>query len=263
MKNGSNRIRLFSTTLLALGLSASLGIAPGTAQTAQQPEAAAPMAAPVTSGGPPPLPVSPPPPLRTFYIAEGGEPVGPLNMGELRERRAAGTLTSDTLVWEQGMAEWGPAREVEGLASLFAEGTPETADDTGPDEVAEFDARTFLLGGWRTIGEVPIEGVGTGDADLTATYRDDGTLSVEGTITANLGMPTPTTISITSTGTWSVENINENRFFFSTTLTTTGTAPGMDLSEMEETETTSGLVDVLGPDSVRDSEGVIWTRIQL
>lgn len=273
MNKGSNAFRLFWAAVLSMGLLISSSVHQAAAQDqvdeprVSQPPAqpSPPLAGTTSPGGPPPLPATPPrnapPPLPTFYIAEGGEPVGPLNMGELQQKVAAGTFTSSTLVWRDGMETWGPAQEVQELSSLFASaGAP--AQEEVVEEAAAFDARSFLLGTWHTNGPVPLEGIGMSPADMTANYRQDGSVTLEGVVTANLGMPSPTPITLRSTGTWTVENVNQNRFVLSATLTTTGSAPGVDLSGMEETDTSTGLVEVLGPDSVRDSEGVTWRRVR-
>lgn len=273
MNKGSNAFRLFWAAMLATGLFISSGVYPSVAQDEVEESQASPSAQPSTPpaeaaspGGPPPLPATPsrnaPPPLPTFYIAEGGEPVGPLNMGELQQKVAGGTLTSSTLVWRDGMETWSPAQEVQELSSLFAAAGSAPAGQDVVEETAEFDAHSFLLGTWHTNGPVPLEGIGMSPADMTANYRQDNSVTLEGVVTANLGMPSPTPITLRSTGTWTVENVNENRFVLSATLTTTGSAPGVDLSGMEETDTSTGLVEVLGPDSVRDSEGVTWSRVR-
>lgn len=273
MNRGSNAFRLFWAAMLAMGLFISSGAHHAAAQEeADEPQVSQPPAQPSTSsagtaspGGPPPLPVTPPrnapPPLPTFYIAEGGQPVGPLNMGELQQKVAGGTLTSSTLVWRDGMETWSPAQDVQELSSLFASAGAQAQEEV-VEEAAAFDARSFLLGTWHTNGPVPLEGIGMSPADMTANYRQDGSVTLEGVVTANLGMPTPTPITLRSTGTWTVENVNESRFVLSATMTTTGSAPGVDLSGMEETDSSTGLVEVLGPDSVRDSEGVTWSRVR-
>jgi membrane protease subunit (stomatin/prohibitin family) len=67
------------------------------------------------AGGPPPLP-----PSAGWFVAVDGKPVGPLDLAALRERRAANTLDTGTLVWSEGMAQWAPAGSVGGLSSLFS-----------------------------------------------------------------------------------------------------------------------------------------------
>ncbi|HEX8692617.1 MAG TPA: SPFH domain-containing protein [Longimicrobium sp.] len=64
---------------------------------------------------PPPLPGQAP-----FFVAVDGQQTGPHGIDALRQQAAGGTLTRETLVWRQGMAQWTPAGEVSELASVFA-----------------------------------------------------------------------------------------------------------------------------------------------
>lgn len=73
------------------------------------------------SATPPPLPGSEP---QAFFVAVDGRQQGPFVLSALQERAAAGTLTRDTLVWRQGMANWTPAGDVGDLASVFANVPP-------------------------------------------------------------------------------------------------------------------------------------------
>ena len=108
MDRSFNAFRPLWAAMLAIGLFISSGVYPVAAQNTDELEVSQPSVqsssstvGAETSVGPPPLPATPehatPPPLPTFYIAEGGQPVGPLNMGELQQKVAAGTLTSSTL----------------------------------------------------------------------------------------------------------------------------------------------------------------------
>jgi membrane protease subunit (stomatin/prohibitin family) len=88
-------------------------------QTPQQssPQPAAPQRSP--GAAPPPLPGA-----RTWYVAADGQRQGPLPVDQLRQQAQAGTLTRDTLVWCEGMANWEKAGEVEELSELFASVPP-------------------------------------------------------------------------------------------------------------------------------------------
>ncbi|HYR45340.1 MAG TPA: SPFH domain-containing protein [Terriglobia bacterium] len=68
------------------------------------------------TGGPPPLPPA-------FFIAVNGAQTGPFDMNTLAAKTRDGSLTRETLVWRQGMAEWTAAGTVTELQPLFA-GTP-------------------------------------------------------------------------------------------------------------------------------------------
>lgn len=62
---------------------------------------------------------TPPPglPADNWYTAEGGEQEGPFTYALLHARARQGTLPPETLVWAEGMPEWIPARDVQGLIS--------------------------------------------------------------------------------------------------------------------------------------------------
>lgn len=62
---------------------------------------------------------APPPglPAENWYTAEGGEQQGPFTFVLLHSRAGQGTLPANTLVWVEGMEEWLPANQVQGLFS--------------------------------------------------------------------------------------------------------------------------------------------------
>jgi len=85
------------------------------AANALHPAGAAPT--PAASGPqpvPPPIPQSP-----GFFIAVDGKPTGPFDVAALRAQVAAESLTADTLVWREGMAQWVPAGTVADLGALL------------------------------------------------------------------------------------------------------------------------------------------------
>ena len=65
------------------------------------------------SAAPPPIPVS------TYYVAIDGKQNGPFDMATLGQMVTTGTLTKETLVWKQGMANWQRADSVSELIQLF------------------------------------------------------------------------------------------------------------------------------------------------
>jgi len=69
---------------------------------------------------PPPLP----PQAAPWFLAVGGQQVGPVLPADLPARVASGELTSATLVWQQGMAAWTAAAEVPAIAGLFGATPP-------------------------------------------------------------------------------------------------------------------------------------------
>jgi hypothetical protein len=51
-----------------------------------------------------------------WYLARGGQQrVGPLTSQQLKQMAASGQITSNDLVWKDGMAQWVPASQVKGL----------------------------------------------------------------------------------------------------------------------------------------------------
>ena len=79
-----------------------------------------PAGAPVQSGGaPPPLPQGP-----KYFAAVGGQQAGPFDAAGLKQQIAAGSVTKETLVWSEGMAEWTAAGDVAAVASMFGATPP-------------------------------------------------------------------------------------------------------------------------------------------
>lgn len=50
-----------------------------------------------------------------WHYIEQGQQCGPLTDDELRERVAAGALRPEDYVWTEGMADWAPASQIQGL----------------------------------------------------------------------------------------------------------------------------------------------------
>jgi uncharacterized membrane protein YhaH (DUF805 family) len=88
-----------------------------------------------------------------WFFTREGERIGPVNLAELRIKAGEGALHPRLdMVWTQGMAEWKPAGEIEGLferkVAVEEEAAPATPDPSAPpahQEAAEMLARE---GGW-------------------------------------------------------------------------------------------------------------------
>ena len=52
---------------------------------------------------------------RSWFFASQGQQQGPYPEAQLREFIAAGTVTAETLVWTEGMADWQKAGDIPGL----------------------------------------------------------------------------------------------------------------------------------------------------
>lgn len=68
--------------------------------------------------------VPPQVPLITYHVVLNGQSSGPFDMTVLKQMVANGTLTRDSLVWKQGMAEWQKASSLNELNGIFDEITP-------------------------------------------------------------------------------------------------------------------------------------------
>ena len=68
--------------------------------------------------------VPPPIPTVVYHVAINGQAAGPFDMATLKQMAIAGQLTSASLVWKSGMAEWAKAGAVEELKSVFADVPP-------------------------------------------------------------------------------------------------------------------------------------------
>ncbi len=56
-----------------------------------------------------------------WYAAINGVPVGPIRIGELRRKASLGAVTEDSLVWQEGMEEWRPVKNIPELAAMLRE----------------------------------------------------------------------------------------------------------------------------------------------
>ncbi len=71
-----------------------------------------------------------------WYIAHGGDRLGPFSEKELPGLQADGKLTPDTLVWRKGMGAWKPALDVPEVKDLLTE-TPAASSDTAWEAESE------------------------------------------------------------------------------------------------------------------------------
>ncbi|MBN1423106.1 SPFH domain-containing protein [Candidatus Fermentibacteria bacterium] len=99
------------------GVAASgVGLGMGFAMAGQMAQAAQQSQQPAT---PPPVPT----PVQ-FFVAVGGTQTGPFDTAALQQQVLNGSLTLETLVWKQGMANWTPAGQIPELANLFSQVPP-------------------------------------------------------------------------------------------------------------------------------------------
>ena len=76
--------------------------------------------APAQGGAaPPPIPSGP-----KYFAAIDGQQAGPFDTAALKQQIEGGSVTRDTLVWTEGMANWATAGEVDAVAKLFGAAPP-------------------------------------------------------------------------------------------------------------------------------------------
>lgn len=66
----------------------------------------------------------PPVPTSVYYIAKDGKPTGPYDMAVLAQMAVSGQITSDSLVWQNGMEKWAKAGAVDELKKMFETAIP-------------------------------------------------------------------------------------------------------------------------------------------
>lgn len=99
------------------GMGAGMGFAMGNQMAqAMTPGAQAPQGAGAT---PPPIPQAP-----TYFAAIDGQQAGPFDAAALKAQIESGTVTRETLVWTEGMAEWTAAGQVDAVATMFGATPP-------------------------------------------------------------------------------------------------------------------------------------------
>ena len=79
----------------------------------------------------------------TWYYATGGQQVGPITDADLEQLVHAGTVTSETLVWHEGLTDWQPYGSPHAGAPATA--TPGAALDLRPMNIGDILDRTFRL----------------------------------------------------------------------------------------------------------------------
>jgi membrane protease subunit (stomatin/prohibitin family) len=102
--------------MAAGGMGAGMGFAManqigGAMNQAQQP--------PQAGAAPPPLPKGP-----SYFAAIGGQQAGPFDLAGLKQQVEAGSVTRETLVWSEGMADWVAAGSVDAVSKLFGATPP-------------------------------------------------------------------------------------------------------------------------------------------
>ena len=92
-----------------------------------------------------------------WYVTQGEQQFGPYNGAQLAQYAVEGNIAPDSLVWTEGMTEWLPAKQIQGLFpnAAIAQASPRTniqASRTNP--TAAFGTKTTT-----TFGAIPAMGV--------------------------------------------------------------------------------------------------------
>lgn len=117
---GMNPVGMMMGMGVAAGMGQQMaGMMSGGMNAMQQPMQQPQMQQQAPQMAPPPMPG-----VANYMLAINGQQYGPYNMQQLQQMVTSGQLTSQTLVWCQGMAAWEPAANRPDLASLFAPAAP-------------------------------------------------------------------------------------------------------------------------------------------
>jgi hypothetical protein len=193
---------------------------PETVQTQQVTPPPVPLPQPQVVPPPVPQPVA-----AQYFVTEGGQPIGPFTLEQIKARIRAGTLARGGLVWKSGTRDWV-------AVETFAELQQDLAA-LPPVVPASETFRTFLLGTWEA-SSVNAQGV---TQTVTVSFLPDGTYS--GISTSEfLG----TTTNVPVSGKWSVKGMDKDRF--AVTYLGEGGTPGtttkyrmVDANSVEDTDT--------------------------
>lgn len=217
-----------------------------------------------TTGGatPPPLKnngVTPPPlPQLSYFVAIDGQPSGPFNTAKLKDLAANGSLTPQSLVWKEGMADWGPASAQADLQALLKPGAKPKTMPTKPAS----EAAAYLTGLWVVENGKMIVGAQQAVFSGNIHYKADGT-SI-GNVQMNTmggGGQLPDTFEISATGTWKAEMQGPNQIkITSTDKVTFKSLISGNTQTMEATE--SEVYTIVNKTTMRDKFGNSFIKKQ-
>jgi GYF domain 2 len=99
--------------------------------------------------------------IRQWFVAIDDKKDGPFSDERLRELIAAGTVTADTLVWCNGMANWTRAAEVPGLMTAATPRRPSLpASSAAPAQTLGGHALATTVGTWGLFGRLLLVFIG-------------------------------------------------------------------------------------------------------
>ena len=104
--------------LMGAGIGLGMGVGMGNIFGSQMQQMGQPMANPQPVASPPPVVFSP------YHVYINGSQQGPFDANTLKSLVESKVMNRDTLVWKQGMAQWGKAGDQPDLQQFFASATP-------------------------------------------------------------------------------------------------------------------------------------------
>ncbi len=97
------------------GASEGIGMGMGFALANKMSQSFTPMSNNTTQSTPPPIPQQ-----AQYFVAINGQQSGPFNLADLANQIKSGTVTRQTLIWNQTLVEWTKAAEVAELVNYFS-----------------------------------------------------------------------------------------------------------------------------------------------
>ena len=104
--------------LMGAGIGLGMGVGMGNIFGSQMQQVGQPMTNPQPVAPPPPVVFSP------YHVYINGSQQGPFDANTLKSLVDSNVMNRDTLVWKQGMAQWGKAGDQPDLQQFFAATTP-------------------------------------------------------------------------------------------------------------------------------------------
>ncbi|KPP92101.1 MAG: protein of unknown function containing DUF4339 domain [Rhodobacteraceae bacterium HLUCCA08] len=195
-----------------------------------------------------PAPTPPPLPQLAVFLDEDGNPGGPYDRAQLTAKVADGTLTGQTLVWQDGMADWAPAAEVEDLAGLIG---PAPGPSPSPQPEPQQDPAALIAGDWFTEGSDPTSGL---SGQLWVSFDAGGSYTMQGSFSSQQG-----NVNVEGNGSWRA-NPGPNDTI-SVAFTGVIYAIGPDGMPQSEVFNETWRVEVVDQNTLRDLEdGTLLTR---
>jgi hypothetical protein len=124
--------------------------------------------------------------VNSFYISNGGDALGPYEMGQLRSMWNAGQIAANTLYWNEGGNEW---RGISELRLGVVEEAPSASlqKATSPPLAGASLKERNPISYWASW----IGGIGFGIGFLTGLSKSAGSIGLVGAIAFSVGFAIP------------------------------------------------------------------------